>query len=188
MTRFNSQHYIWTIAVVLSVVASVTLCHPLSAKSNFNVKMEDGHASKKSVSASSNFEMPNTAERKSASLKGRSTKFVSLDVGIDALGIAKYISGSISASQNRDAFVKNLAYTAFYNAGSRYNVMVFNLNVDHSQSFHGVKMYASANYHGIIFGIWVFEGGRFHNKGDGGYINWAFVGWFDRDHGVVDFH
>ncbi len=38
-----------------------------------------------------------------------------------------------------------------------------------------------------LFGIWVFEDGEFTNKGDGGWINWAFRGWFDRDGGHVKF-
>lgn len=36
----------------------------------------------------------------------------------------------------------------------------------------------------------VFEDGTFVNNGDGGYINWTFVGSFDREEGsgTVDFH
>ena len=30
------------------------------------------------------------------------------------------------------------------------------------------------------FRVIVFDSGRVVNKGDGGYINWAFQGWFDR--------
>ncbi|MCY9376009.1 hypothetical protein MOF34_12935 [Bacillus sp. T17B1] len=36
--------------------------------------------------------------------------------------------------------------------------------------------------------IWVFEDGSFTNKGDGGWINWAFRGWFDRDDSTVETH
>lgn len=113
---------------------------------------------------------------------------VSVNFEFDVLGIASAIAGAISSSENRDAFVKNLSYTAFYGAQSRYNVMVFNLNIDHDYSLQGVYAYGSANYDGIVFGIWVFEEGWFVNKGDGGYINWAFIGWFDRDGGSVTFH
>lgn len=50
--------------------------------------------------------------------------------------------------------------------------------------------YDSVEYDGITFGIWVFEDGTFVNNGDGGYINWTFVGSFDREEGsgTVDFH
>lgn len=112
---------------------------------------------------------------------------VSVGFDFDVLGIAEAIAGAVSSSENRDAFVKNLAYTAFYQAGSQYNVMVFNLNVDHEVGFEGVKSYGSATYDGIVYGIWVFESGWFRNNGDGGYINWAFVGWFNRDEGYVSF-
>lgn len=39
-----------------------------------------------------------------------------------------------------------------------------------------------------IYGIWAFENGEFTNKGDGGWINWAFKGSFDRDGSHVKFH
>lgn len=121
-------------------------------------------------------------------LDKHSSREVSINFDFDILGIANTIAGAISSSENRDAFVKNLSYTAFYSAGSRFNVMVFNLNVDHDYSLQGVYAYGSANYDGIIYGIWVFEEGTFVNKGDGGYINWAFIGWFDRNEGSVTFH
>lgn len=110
-----------------------------------------------------------------------------LNVSVDVLGIADFIKGEVTHAQNRGAFVKNLANTAFYKAGQKYNVMVFNLNMGYEQSFQNVKLYASATHNGIIFGIWVFESGTFQNKGDGGYINWAFHGWFDRKDGNVSF-
>lgn len=113
---------------------------------------------------------------------------VGVNFNFDVLGIANSISASISSAQNRDAFVKNLANTAFYAAQSKYHVMVFNLNVAHSHGLEGVKSYGSASYDGIIYGIWVFEKGWFHNQGDGGYINWAFIGWFHREGGYVSFH
>lgn len=111
----------------------------------------------------------------------------SFNVDVDVLGIAQAIADAVSADQNRDAFVKNLMETAFYKAGERYNVMVCNLNNDYENRLNNVKMYASANYRGIIFGIWIFEDGEFTNRGDGGWINWAFRGWFERNGGHVRF-
>lgn len=113
---------------------------------------------------------------------------VGIDVGIDLLGIGQAISDAITAAENRDAFVKNLLNTAWYAAGEKYNVMVFNLDVDHDENLENVQLYGSSTYEGIIYGIWVFESGTFENKGDGGYINWAFRGWFERDGGFVSFH
>jgi hypothetical protein len=110
-----------------------------------------------------------------------------LDVQVDVLGITNLIISSIKSSRDRSGFVKNLMNGAFYGAGERYNVMVFNLSQDYEESFRGVKFYGSAVYDGVTFGIWVFEDGEFTNKGDGGWINWAFYGLFDRNGGYVRF-
>lgn len=112
---------------------------------------------------------------------------VDFSVSVDVLDIANAISGAIVASQNRDGFVKNLMETASFKL-PHHNVMVFNLSQEYENRLHGIVFYASAVYHGITFGIWGFEGGVFINKGDGGSINWAFAGNFDRDGGYVKFH
>lgn len=112
---------------------------------------------------------------------------VNLNVNLDVLGIANEIKSSINSSRDRAGFVKNLMNTTFYAAGQKYNVMVFNLSVEHQDRFRNVKFYGSAVYDGVTFGIWVFEDGEFTNKGDGGWINWAFRGWFDRNGGHVKF-
>lgn len=115
------------------------------------------------------------------------SRAVDLSVDIDVLGISEAIAGAISSAQNREGFVKNVRNTAFFKADAKYNVMVFNLSQAHRDRFQGVKLYASATYGDIVYGIWVFESGTFYNDGDGGYINWAFRGWFDRDGGEVRF-
>lgn len=111
----------------------------------------------------------------------------SLNIDVDVLGIGQAIASGVSANQNREGFVKNLMETAFYSAKEQYNVMVFNLSQDYEDRFNGVQLYGSANYDSVVYGIWVFEDGEFANKGDGGYINWAFRGWFDRDGSHVKF-
>lgn len=120
-------------------------------------------------------------------LKSLSTRQVEVSIDLDLLGIGQAIAGAISFNDNRDAFVIDTMYKSFYGAGQKYNVMVFNLNVAHHQAFTGVQMYASVKYGDIIYGIWVFECGTFENQGDGGYINWAFMGWFNRNDGHVTF-
>lgn len=102
------------------------------------------------------------------------------NVNIDVLGIANAIAGAVSSNQNRPGWVKNVMETAFNGAQGHYNVMVFNLNQEYDHNFRGMKFYGSAVYSGITFGIWIFEEGEFDNKGDGGYINWAFQGCFER--------
>lgn len=113
----------------------------------------------------------------------------SLNVNVDALGIGQAIADAVSTEQNRDGFVKNLMESTYYSAGQRYNVMVFNLSQEYEDHFNGVQFYASAVYsNGVTYGIWAFEDGEFTNKGDGGWINWAFRGSFDRNEGHVKFN
>ncbi|MEH6892957.1 stress protein [Bacillus velezensis] len=117
-----------------------------------------------------------------------SAKDVGLNIDVDLLGIGNSIADAIKSAQNRDGFVKNLMESSFYTSGQKYNVMVFNLSQEYEDHFNGVQFYGSAVYDGITYGIWVFEDGSFTNKGDGGWINWAFRGWFDRDGNSVEFH
>ncbi|WP_353856356.1 stress protein [Bacillus sp. Bos-x628] len=110
-----------------------------------------------------------------------------VNINFDVLGIANAIINAANANTNREGFVKGLMESAFYAAGSRYNVMVFNLSQGYETHFNGVKTFATVRYGGLTYGVWVFESGSFTNKGDGGYINWAFRGWFDRNGGFVNF-
>ncbi|MFP7232543.1 stress response protein YvgO [Bacillus subtilis] len=119
---------------------------------------------------------------------GTTAAEVGLNVNLDVLGIANQIADAIKSAQNRDGFVKNLMESSFYASGQKYNVMVFNLSQEYEDHLNGVQFYGSAVYDGITYGIWVFEDGSFTNKGDGGWINWAFRGWFDRDGSTVNFH
>lgn len=112
---------------------------------------------------------------------------VNLEVGVDVLGIAGAIASSVNASQNREGLVKGLMKEAYFKAGQKYNVMVFNLNQNYDENFNGVKFFAKTNYNGITYGIWAFESGDFTNQGDGGWINWAFKGQFDRNGSHVKF-
>lgn len=115
---------------------------------------------------------------------------VSLNFNIDLIELGEKIIDAFTGSSddNREAFVINLRNTAYYEADEQYNVMVFNLAVSHSDQLEGVQVYGSANYGDLIYGIWVFESGTFVNEGDGGYINWAFIGQWDRDEGSVSFY
>lgn len=113
---------------------------------------------------------------------------VDINASVDVLGISKAISDAVHSGQDRASFVKNLMESTFYEAGQQYNVMVFNLGQNYDDRFQGVKFYGSAQYQNLIFGIWAFESGEFTNQGDGGWINWAFRGWFDRHDKHVIFH
>ncbi|WP_181799226.1 RICIN domain-containing protein [Kitasatospora acidiphila] len=98
---------------------------------------------------------------------------------------------------DREAFVKNVLQSAVDNTGGRYNVMVFDEkdvqpfggteNHPYTQNLQGVlysqdfvyrSAWDGADHH---FHVWVFGGGSsFDNKWDGGWINWAFSGSWNR--------
>lgn len=98
----------------------------------------------------------------------------------DPVEIIDLIMERVGTDDNRDAFVKSISEEFWQAYGQQYNVMVFNLNHGYSTNFTGQKMYETVEYDGIPYGVWVFEEGEFINKGDGGYINWAFKGNWDR--------
>lgn len=110
-------------------------------------------------------------------------------VALGQLGVelGKTIASAVNSSRNRSGFVKNLSNSAYYATRKRYNVMVCNLSLNYIEQLNGVKFYQSAVYSGVTYGIWVFESGQFTNKGDGGFINWSFMGRFQRNGNSVRF-
>ncbi len=60
---------------------------------------------------------------------------------VDVLGIANAIANAVKTDQNRDGFVKNLMETTYYQAGQKYNVMVFNLNQEYEDRFNNTVFY-----------------------------------------------
>ncbi|MDA1475244.1 stress response protein YvgO [Bacillus changyiensis] len=169
------------LAFITALVISLS-CLPYLAEAKETKQMDTTIKSLPSTSLPSHVNQP---------LKFESKKFktsaIDLGINLDLLGIGNQIRDSIVQSANRSGFVKNCMESAFYAAGQRYNVMVFNLSQNYQERLRGVKFYGSANYHGVIYGIWVFENGEFTNQGDGGWINWAFKGWFDRNGKHVTF-
>lgn len=65
--------------------------------------------------------------------------------------------------------------------------MIFNLGQPHEVKFENVSSYKNVYKYGTTYGVWIFKKGRFENKGDGGYINWAFSGWYDQNGKTIDF-
>ncbi len=102
--------------------------------------------------------------------------------------IMNIVTEAIERKQNREGYVKSLMEGSFYQAGERYNVMVINNSVRHSTNLRGVVYDAKVSgIHGT-YRVLAFESGDFVNHGDGGWINWAFRGWFDRNGNSVTFH
>lgn len=114
-----------------------------------------------------------------------------VDVASAILDITKKIinivNDAIERHQNRGGYVKSLMEGSFYEAGQRYNVMVINNSNRYTSRLTGVVYDAKVSgIHGT-YRVLVFESGEFTNHGDGGWINWAFRGWFDRNGGHVVF-
>ncbi|MFF9983701.1 stress protein [Streptomyces erythrochromogenes] len=117
-------------------------------------------------------------------------KSVSVNVSMDQLGRGKAIADALRGikTDNRGTFVQEAVDKAFKAAGSRHNVMLFNLSQNYNDQFQGTRVYANVQWGNIHYGLWVFESGQFTNQGDGGWINWGFVGWYERNGGHVKFN
>ena len=106
----------------------------------------------------------------------------SVNANIDVNALVSTIQQAVASAQNRDGFVQTALDETFYKAGGSYNVMVCNMNLNPDDTgLQGVQFFQPFTYSGIPYGIWVFESGKFVKPGDGGYINWAFRGKFQRE-------
>ncbi len=92
-------------------------------------------------------------------------------------------------SDDKTAFVKDLANKIFYDNKEEYNVMIFNLSLptppakgykpDPKPS--GVVSYSSHKFKNTTYGVWVFNGsGQWTNLGEFGYHNWMGIGYIKR--------
>lgn len=105
--------------------------------------------------------------------------------GVDGLAVASNIDDI--SGVDRGEFVEQAVQEAFDHDGGDYNVVMHNLSQGYEENLEGVKLYANVRYGKVNYGLWIAEGGSFTNTGDGGYINWAFRGWFDRVDNTVNF-
>ncbi|MGJ9412884.1 hypothetical protein ACHAAC_09260 [Aeromicrobium sp. CF4.19] len=103
--------------------------------------------------------------------------------------IYRAISSAIETNANRSGLVQAFQNGAWYEAGESKNVLVMKADHPYDADFQGVELDATYSVDGYPkFRVVVFESGTVTNNGDGGYINWAFRGWFDRDGMTVNFH
>lgn len=114
---------------------------------------------------------------------------VGASVTLDPVEIVRAIDNALSTSADRGAFVKSASTAAFYAAKGDANVIVFNMRQEYSFSPDPkTTLFYTKNYAGITYGVWVFQkAATFTNKGDGGYDNWAFTGYWSRNGAVVNF-
>ncbi|MCP9944802.1 stress protein [Streptomyces somaliensis] len=117
-------------------------------------------------------------------------KSVTVNVSMDQLGRGRAIADALRSidTDDRGAFVQKAVDKAFEAAGGWHNVMLFNLSQNYDDRFQGTRLYANVKWGNIHYGLWVFESGEFTNKGDGGWINWGFRGWYERNGGHVKFN
>ena len=117
-------------------------------------------------------------------------KSVTVNVSMDQTGRGAAIADALRGikTDDRGAFVRDAVDKAFNAAGGRHNVMLFNLSQNYNDQFQGTRVYANVQWGNIHYGLWIFESGQFTNNGDGGWINWGFVGWFERNGGHVKFN
>lgn len=93
-----------------------------------------------------------------------------------------------SVKSARDEYVKGLRDSYYVNFGGRYNTIAFNLHNAHSYHVYGLVHKSDHRYGLTRYRVLVFRNGWFNNRGDGGYINWAFRGKWVRYDGFVQFH
>ncbi|MFI5618641.1 hypothetical protein [Streptomyces sp. NPDC051567] len=117
-------------------------------------------------------------------------KAVSVSVSMDQLGTGAAVANALKgiSTDDRGSFVQQAVDKAFNASGGRHNVMLFNLSQGYNDQFQNTRIYANVQWGNIYYGLWIFESGTFTNTGDGGWINWGFRGWFDRNGGNVNFH
>ncbi|GAA1774241.1 hypothetical protein [Streptomonospora arabica] len=114
------------------------------------------------------------------------TVTVHLDDGANGFEVGRAISAI--NEDNRGEFVRRAVDEAFEASGGRYNVILMNLSQGYEERLESKRLYANVRWGSINYGLWIAEAGEFTNTGDGGYINWGFRGWFDREGNTVRFH
>lgn len=109
---------------------------------------------------------------------------------IDPTLLASEIREAIVSSKNRAGFVvRAMEIAAFHAKEGKYNVLVFNTSQPYETDIRGetVQYTQTFDYDGVPFIIWIFKKGKFVNKGDAGFNNWAMYGNFKKDGKTVTF-
>ena len=85
----------------------------------------------------------------------------------------------MSPPQNREGFVQPPWPQAFepVRGALQCGGLQHELEKPDFTGLQGVQYFETFNYSGVPYGVWVFESGKFVKPGDGGYINWAYVGY-----------
>jgi uncharacterized protein involved in copper resistance len=108
----------------------------------------------------------------------------SVDLISGYLGVANQILdivvAQVETDDNREGWLQALQNAAWYQFDESKNVMVIKAD-QYQGDLQGVQLDAVYKYPGLPdMRVLVFDSGSVTNTGDGGYINWAFQGWWDR--------
>lgn len=113
---------------------------------------------------------------------------------VDVLKINAAIKEVARTSPDRGSFTRSSVVRAAgillrdgRSIGSVYNVLIFNREVRQKHALNQVVYRQAFGSAGRTYDLWIFRDGWFHNEGDGGWINWAFTGSFDKSGGFVQF-
>jgi hypothetical protein len=117
---------------------------------------------------------------------------VTADIVTSTAGIAEQIidivTQQLELNANREGVVRSMLEGAWYKHDQGKNVLVMKADHPYTADLQGVTLDATYHPSGYpSFRVVAFDSGTVTNNGDGGYINWAFQGWFDRHDMTVDF-
>lgn len=103
--------------------------------------------------------------------------------------INKIVSEAHAQSSNRAGYVKSLQEGVWWSINRRLNVLVIKARHPYDAQFSGVAFDRVVSADGFpAFRVVAFQSGTVTNKGDGGYINWAYAGSFNRSGNKVTFY
>ncbi|MFI5987259.1 hypothetical protein ACIBEA_41120 [Streptomyces sp. NPDC051555] len=112
------------------------------------------------------------------------------EIVVDAMGQIAGIIGNvlndIRMEKDRPAFVHRQLDDTM-KAYPNHNVMIINDNLNYSLDIQGVVANARVTQGSATYRVLAFKSGTIVNRGDGGWSNWGFGGWFDRNGGSVTF-
>ncbi|GGZ52371.1 hypothetical protein GCM10010371_09780 [Streptomyces subrutilus] len=112
------------------------------------------------------------------------------EIFVDAMGRIGELIGSVLSDlimeKQRPEFVhRQLDETM--KAYPAHNVMIINDKLDYSLDLRGVVANARVTQGSATYRVLAFTSGTIVNRGDGGWSNWGFGGWFTRNGNSVTF-
>ncbi|MEV0782672.1 hypothetical protein AB0I52_06735 [Streptomyces sp. NPDC050423] len=112
------------------------------------------------------------------------------EIFVDAMGrIGECIGNVLSdliLEKQRPEFVQRQVNETL-KAYPGYSVMVINDKLDYSLELYGLVANARVTQGSATYRVLAFKSGTIVNRGDGGWLNWGFGGWYTRSGNTVTF-